>query len=92
MADQRSPVELEVPEMTRLTASDINDDQLDALQDALDEIELIHVPAGDPKDYDYGKAPCLACEEDHPCETIQIISRQRSKMQENLCPTESTRL
>lgn len=68
--------------MIRPTASGINDNQLDALFEALDEIEHEHRPAGDPRDYDCGRAPCLACDEDHPCTTVRIITRQRSKAQE----------
>jgi hypothetical protein len=61
----------------RPTASTITDDQLDALWDALDQIEALH------SDY---AGYCRMCGGLHPCLTIEIISRQRSLALESTCP------
>lgn len=60
----------------RPTASTITDDQLDALWDALAQIEGVHQPDGKPEDYEYGEVPCGECGY-AACETSQIIIRQR---------------
>lgn len=68
----------------RLTVSTATDDALDALQDALDEIEGKHTE----KTYDHEEGGvqetgyCTGCGRPFPCPTVQIISRQRSKMEE----------
>lgn len=66
----------------KLTASTITDDQVDALTETLDLLESLHYAAGRPEDYDSGRAPCAEDGDDHPCKTIEIISRQRSKIEE----------
>lgn len=65
----------------RPTASTITDDQLDALWDALDQIEDAHPARGDYCDTCGGKTPCY---------TLRIISRQRSHILESTCPRSPT--
>lgn len=62
----------------RLTVSDITDDQLDALWDALDLVEIRHAPGGAAEDYDDHRAHCAECGDPVPCPTVQIINRQRT--------------
>jgi hypothetical protein len=70
----------------RPTASTINDEQLDALWTALDEVSRVHTPVGDPQDYDEGAIPCPECGYAF-CATIEIISRQRSiALEPPICP------
>lgn len=68
----------------RLTASSVNDDQMDAFQDALDEVEQEHTErVYDPEEGGVQETGyCIGCERPFPCPTIQIISRQRSKIEE----------
>jgi hypothetical protein len=81
-----------MPDM-RPMASDITDDQLDALWAGLDLVEERHRP----KDYDFTDAGavqevgyCIECGRPSPCPTIRIISRQRSIATESLCPKDGT--
>ncbi len=60
----------------RLTASEVTDDQMDALQDALDHLEKLHCQVG---------TRCAECLQEFPCRTIHLISRQRSRIQESTC-------
>jgi hypothetical protein len=78
-------------DIPRPTASTITDDQLDALWDALDQIEALHHEA---PEYDgYGQPSpsgnCV-CGEPGPCTTLKIISRQRSIALESTCPRSPT--
>lgn len=71
----------------RPTASTITDDQLDALWDALDQIDALHyeeVEYGSLGDMNFS-GNCV-CGEPGPCITMKIISRQRSRAMEPICP------
>lgn len=75
----------------RPTASTITDDQLDALWDALDQIETLHTRV-EEGNYDSGEPyrACIHCGWLIPCPTVQIISRQRSLALEPTCPRSPT--
>lgn len=68
----------------RPTASTITDDQLDALWDALDQVEALHYEVPDPLDPISPSGNCV-CGEPGPCTTMKIISRQRSRALESPC-------
>lgn len=67
----------------RLSASSVNDDQMDALQEAVDGVYDMHYPHT-PGDR------CTECGQPTPCRTVRLISRQRSKIQESSCRSEET--
>lgn len=71
----------------RPTASTINDNQLDALWAALDELEVLHQHhiLNGVREAEF----CAQCGHLAPCPTAQIISRQRSVIQESPCTTET---
>lgn len=66
----------------RPTASTITDDQVDALWDALDQVEAYHAEVL------HGRyaGSCRICGCPAPCPTVNIISRQRSLALEPTCP------
>lgn len=68
----------------RLTVSTATDDALDALQDALDEIEQRHTERTyDPEEGGVQETGyCTGCGRPFPCETVRIITRQRTKIEE----------
>lgn len=70
----------------RPTASTITDDQLDALWDALDQIEALHVeaPLYDSDGVPYPSGNCV-CGEAGPCTTLKIVYRQRARALEAPC-------
>lgn len=78
-------------DIPRPTASTITDDQLDALWDALDQIEALHYEVPEYGDLgDMNPSGNCACGEPGPCTTLTIISRQRSKALESTCPRSPT--
>lgn len=78
-------------DIPRPTASTITDDQLDALWDALDQIEALHYEVPEYSALgDMSPSGNCACGEPGPCPTLTIISRQRSKAQEPTWPTRTT--
>lgn len=74
-------------DIPRPTASTITDNQLEALWDALDQIEALHyeAPMYDMSGDMNPSGDCV-CGEPGPCTTMKIISRQRSIASESACP------
>lgn len=65
----------------RPTASSITDDEVDILWGALRMLELLHFTRD---------GLCHECGHTAPCRTARVISRQRSKLKEAQCRTDSS--
>jgi hypothetical protein len=78
-------------DIPRPTASTVTDDQLDALWDALDQIEALHYEVPEYSSLgDITPSGNCVCGESGPCPTLQIIYRQRSIATESICPTDGS--